>query len=64
MNKNASALGKLGRGKPKRYSDAERKRRSDLMRALNAERMASKRDNGLSNIVPVSQNEAMKTVKQ
>ncbi len=64
MNKNAQALGRLGRGKSKRYSDVERKRRSELMRQLNAQRMASKYDKRMSNTVPVSQNNATKTVKQ
>ncbi len=64
MNKNAQALGRLGRGKSKRYSDVERKRRSELMRRLNAERLASKCDKRMSELNPVSQNSAMKTVKQ
>lgn len=34
-NKAAQALGRLGRGKPKRYSDAEREKRRQRMHAIN-----------------------------
>jgi len=34
----ASIMGAAGKGKPKAFSKAERKRRSDRMKALNAKR--------------------------
>ena len=34
-NKFAQALGRLAKGKPKNYSLAERKKRSDRMKAMN-----------------------------
>jgi len=37
-NRAAVELGRLGRGKPKHYSEAERERRSNVMRALNEKR--------------------------
>jgi hypothetical protein len=42
MNENASALGKLGKGKPKRITDADRERRRAVMRANQAKRWAKK----------------------
>ena len=42
MNENASALGKLGKGKPKRITDADRERRRTVMRANQAKRWAKK----------------------
>ena len=38
LNKAAQALGRLGRGIPKNFSKAERKRRSDRMKSLNKAR--------------------------
>jgi hypothetical protein len=38
-NKHASALGRLARGKPKNFSAAERKRRRQRMREINARRI-------------------------
>ena len=40
MNKEAQALGRLAKGKPKNYTKAERKRRADRMRLINAKRKA------------------------
>ncbi len=39
-SKAAQALGRMAAGKPKNFSAAERKRRSQRMKALNAERSA------------------------
>ena len=36
MNKAAQALGRLGKGKPKNYSAAEIKRRSEILAGINA----------------------------
>jgi len=38
MNKAAQALGRLAKGKPKNFSQEERKRRSDRIIALNKAR--------------------------
>ena len=38
MNENASALGKLGKGKPKQISEAERQRRAEHMRQAQKKR--------------------------
>jgi len=40
-NRAAVELGRLGRGKPKHYTEAELKRRSDCMRAINEKRRAA-----------------------
>lgn len=45
-NKAAQALGKLAAGKPKNFSAAELKRRSEHMKALNAKRSAGRRGPG------------------
>ena len=37
-NRAAVELGRLGAGHPKHYSEAERKRRADCMRAINERR--------------------------
>ena len=43
----ASIMGAAGKGKPKAFSKAERKRRSDRMKALNAKRRTeSQNDSG------------------
>jgi len=39
MNKHARALGRLGKGKKKAYSEAERERRRELMREVNRRRL-------------------------
>ena len=38
MNKAAQILGRMGRGKPKNYTKAERNRRAKRMRVINEER--------------------------
>lgn len=49
----ASILGAAGKGKPKDFSKAERKRRSERMKALNASRRAeSQNDLGLARAEP------------
>jgi len=44
----ASILGAAGKGKPKDFSKAERKRRSDRMKALNVKRRAESQNTVLS----------------
>jgi hypothetical protein len=39
-NPAAVKLGRLGKGKPKRFSLSERRRRAELMRRINQERLA------------------------
>jgi hypothetical protein len=41
MNKSAQALGRLAAGHRKNYSAAERKKRSNRMREVNARRLAA-----------------------
>ena len=52
VNKAAQMLGRMGKGKPKNFTKAERARRAKRMRLLNAER-----SNGRQ-----SKNEAMPTL--
>ena len=40
MNKAAQALGRLGKGKPKKYSELELQRRSERMKRINEAREA------------------------
>lgn len=44
----ASILGAAGKGKPKDFSRAERKRRSERMKALNAARRAESQNDQVS----------------
>jgi hypothetical protein len=43
MNRNASALGRLAKGKPKKYSALEIKRRTALLKKARAKRWKKKR---------------------
>jgi hypothetical protein len=43
MNRNASALGRLAKGKPKKYSAAEINRRTALLKKARAKRWKKKR---------------------
>ena len=43
MNRNASALGRLAKGKPKKYSTGEIKRRTALLKKARAKRWKKKR---------------------
>lgn len=45
----ASILGAAGKGKPKAFSKAERKRRSDRMKALNVARRAESQNDKFRN---------------
>lgn len=45
----ASIMGAAGKGKPKDFSKAERKRRIDRMKALNAARRAESQNKHISN---------------
>lgn len=47
MNEAASALGKLGKGKPKRITEAERKRRRESLKKARAKRWIAKKGSGL-----------------
>ena len=48
MNENASALGKLAKGKPKRLTEAQRKASADRMRAAQKLRWKDKARQGVA----------------
>lgn len=50
----ASIMGAAGKGKPKDFSKAERKRRSERMKALNAARRAESQNGQSTNLAPLS----------
>jgi len=56
-NEAAAALGRMGKGIPKRITDEERARRSERMRALNAKRIPVKFEPEVEFTPPIDNNQ-------
>lgn len=48
MNKNAQALGRMAKGKPKNYSKAERKRRAERLAVARSKRWRAKSNKAIT----------------